>query len=712
MSSGSYRKIPIDDYLYPAIAEVLRPGVMQPPPAPKPGSWWEEDETESARGRRTPIMRSFDARPTEVSLCRELALAGSWPRPIYDVNGYYRALGIGWPFRPTRRELREAYRDCGGPEDEFATYALKRLLDPEVRARYDARPAGQPMDDKYRWIELKRAAARWAAEQTLATGRKHDSAEFVAPDILAKMEAEVLREQTPADEQPSEDPVWEFGYFRWEAVRAIDPARLSQWQAMLMAACWAAGVSGRFAVGVMGDQPHQAARVSHHGHDIAFLDEDTEPTPELAAEVVAHYLTFPLNREFDSPITIDLMNSGSVTKDDELVLRPSASMRSQTPEEESMPEEEAELDFATGGLQAAEFAKAAAAARKAQYGQSYITSYLAEDGDKVIVRFLTDEPDLIETPQHSFVQTKPPPRDKPADKGWPESLSAVCRYLPVGPDRHPAFSDCFICDVMRDDKGKKLWPTTRLWGLAALREEVLGTEEMVKAGQIQPQQLNSVVSYRDKTEEMDELDANGKPTGRKVQRKIIVIVNMAQSNFWSPLMTNKIYFKTIVDRDYLVVRKGARQQGGGKRGGKVAYEFVPLPPTYVPHPETGQPVQLDLRDPKLAAAYEGHGMNLAKLRKHVSRLASDRFYHRFFDTRYEVPYSEDEDSSAPGGSSQPSPASQAAAQQAGQVLTSEPTSGPTAEQLAAMRADLLAENPVVAPPSNGAAQGQPVVAPL
>jgi hypothetical protein len=354
------------------------------------------------------------------------------------------------------------------------------------------------------------------------------------------------------------------------------------------------------------------------------------------------------------------------------------------------------LDFTSGGLQAAEYAKAAAAARKAQFGQNYLTQHLKDDGDQVVIRLLIDEPQWIETLQHGMVPTKGAPKDKPADKGWPDTLSAVCRYTPVGKDRHKAYGDCYICDFMKDDKGKKMFAGTRMWTLAALREQVIGTQEMVDAGQIQPHMVGQPVSYRDKVEEVDELDKEGKPTGNKVMRKQIVIVNMAQSNFFSPLLTNRQFFGTVVDRDYLVVRKGAAKTQ------KVQYEFVALNPVYVKHPETGEAVIFDLRDPKLAATYEGHGMDLAKLRKHVSRLCSTDFYNRFFDPRVEVPYATNDDDDRSSA-----PAAPSAAQQSGQSSTSEPKSGPTAEQLARMRAGLLADNPP--PNGTGAQDTSPVV---
>jgi hypothetical protein len=700
MAGGTYRKIDPTPYLTPEIREGLgagRQAVLQPAPS------WAEDE-ERYQVTRTSIFRKWNFRPTQVSTCRELVAGDFWPGLIYDVNGYYRALGIGWPFRPTKRQLMEAYRDLNVEADayEFATYAFKRLINPEFRARYDERPDGAPMDDKYRWAELKRKAADWASDESRRTGRVISAADFVPADIRAKMEADVRREHEgdvpPSKAQLRKVAGWGFGYYIWDAFRR-DEVVLQRWQRVLLEACWEQGVSGRFAVGVLGGQEHQAARCRHDGEDVLFYHEDLDEQllSDLAATVVASFLTTPMNQRLDAPITFNLDSSGQSTRDEITILSPlSAEAHSTTPEEFPMADDE-DLDFASGGLQAAEYAKAAAAARRALYGNAYITQFLQDDGDNVRVRFLTDEPHLIETLQHGMVKTKPAPKDKPADRGWPETLSAVCRHTPVGPDRHPAFPDCYICDNIRDEKGKKSFAGTRLWGLAVIREPVIGTAEMVTAGQIQPHQVNQEVSYRDKTEEVDELDADNKPTGKKVQRKVIVIVNMAQANFWSPLMTNRVFFGTIVDRDYLVVRKGA------KKTQKVQYEFVALNPVYVKHPESGQVVIFDLRDPKLAAVYEGQGMDLTKLRKHVARLASKKFYDRFFDPRVEVPWSEEEETSTPSPD-----AATVAAQAAGHSAVAEPSSGPTADQLARMRASLLEGNP---PPDSGQA-GPQVVSPL
>jgi hypothetical protein len=341
------------------------------------------------------------------------------------------------------------------------------------------------------------------------------------------------------------------------------------------------------------------------------------------------------------------------------------------------------LDFATGGQQAADADKAEKAARRSRWSRTFLTSILQDDGDTVILRFLDDEPAWIETKQHAMVKTKAAPKDKPAERDWQDKMSAVCRYTPVGKgaDRRPAYNDCYICDVMTDEKGKKYFPAQRMWVRAAVREPVLGTEEMVKAGQIPAHMVGQAISYRDAADEVDEINEKNEPTGKKRMKKRIVIVNMAQSNFFSPLLTYKGFYQTVVDRDYAVVRKGEK----GAR--KPVYEFAPLNPTHVLHPETGEDVIFDLRDPKLAAVYEGHGMSYEDLANYVQSRCSEEFYHRYFDPRYEVSWlSSDDDDSSPS-------TEQSAEVAAGQSSVAEPNSGPTKDQVAAMRARLIKDNP-------------------
>lgn len=687
--TGTYRSLDISDILaeMPEVAKIVRPRYVV------------DDED------RAPHIFRASYLPEAASSTRELALRTD--APIWDVNGYYRAIGITWPYRPTKREMRLSYQATGGPDKEYATSAFKRLLDSEFREGYDARPLGRPVDDKYRWLELRRRAALWAAAETARTGRIHSERDFIGEDLAKRIETDATHEAADhgrvVEVQPDDvDDSWGYGYYLWGS-RKRDERTLSEWQSMMLEALWANRLRVRLAVGYVGHRSEPAVRAQHQQLNIVFLHEHQKPTRELAELVARSFVTTPADQALREPLFFTLngytpetrvSNSTPVIRDAESITRKYAEKALQLNEEPPMTEPE--LDFTSGGLQAAQIAKAEAAARKSRYQRNYITTYLADDGDYVYARFLVDEPQWIETKQHGQLKTKAAPKDKPADKNWPDAMSAVCRYTPVGPDRHPAYSECYACDSMVDEKGKKVFAGTRLWTLAALREPVLGTQEMVEQGIIQPHLVGQIVDYKDKTEEVDEI-VDGKPTGKKVHRKQIVIVNMAQSNFFSPLLTIKEFFGTVLDRDFKIVRKGV------KRAQKVQYEFVAGNPTYVKDPETGQPVVFDLRNPKHAAVYEGHGMTLADLRKHIAEQCSKAHYDRFFDPRVEVSWSDgrgndNEDSSAA------TPQQPSEAQQSGQSLTQEPAGGPSADALAAMRAKLLEGNPQ---PGTGATDGNP-----
>lgn len=643
--------------------------------------------------------------PAVTSTSRELACVTD--APIWDVNGYYRAVGVRYPYRVTRRRLREAYQACHGQFDTWATYAFKRLLDPAFRAMYDRRELGQPVHDDYLQLVLNRLAAEWAAEQTALTGEVHTAQDFFGTPEEEPVEAE--GQPVAADAAPAElivDHDWGYGYWLWGS-RKRDEPMLSVWQSMLCDVLWTKRLRVPLGVGYVGHRPEPSVRVHYESTDIVFLHENQPPTRELAEKVASTFLTTSPRTPLTEPIYITL--NGYEPKTHTLSNTPiirSAEYFQNNPAEKAYHPSEKEphrmtgmLDFATGGENAALIAKAEAAARKAKYNRSFLTSHLADDGDSVYGRFLTDEPQWIETKQHAMVPTKSAPKDKPADKNWPSQMSAVCRYTPVGPDRHPAYSDCYICDAMRDSKGKSYFPGTRLWTLLALREPVLGTQEMASRGEIRPEMVGKIVSFRDKTEEVDEL-VDGKPTGKKTQRKQIVIVNMAQKNFFSPLLTLKSFYQTVLDRDFKIVRKGVKNQQ------QVQYEFIAMDPVYVKHPESGEPVVFDLRDPKLAAVYEGHGMNLDDLRKYIFEQSSKEHYDRFFDPRVEVSWNRDgdDDDSDDSGSSAPAQSPQQGS------ATSEPTGGgPTAEQLAELRAQMLASNP---PPAEASSDTPVFVAPV
>lgn len=350
-------------------------------------------------------------------------------------------------------------------------------------------------------------------------------------------------------------------------------------------------------------------------------------------------------------------------------------------------DDDIDFDFSSGGLAAQEQAKAEREARKAARGtRTYLTSILNEDGATCLVRFVTDEPPggpngaNIYVNQH-YVPTKGAPKGKPKESDWPDRAGAVCRYTKVGPknNQRSAYNDCYICDIMRDNKGKKYSNGQRGWAIAVIRKEVVGTQEMVDAGRIHESQIGQRLIL-DQMDLVDEMDAKGNTTGNKVWKKRYVIVNQRIDNFFSTLITSGVYNKTILDRDYRITRKGAKGQRGTQ------FVVNALDPYEVTVLRDGEPVVIryDLREPEIAALYADSGVDRQSLLKMVSRKLSDSFYNRFFDPRVEVSWNDgrDDDEADSGPATPPPPTPQ---QQAGQSISQEPTEGVTADALAAMR---------------------------
>lgn len=362
------------------------------------------------------------------------------------------------------------------------------------------------------------------------------------------------------------------------------------------------------------------------------------------------------------------------------------------------------LDFASGASEAEQFTKDEKAARDAARGRTKYFS-LKEDGDTAIIRFLFEANQMgkdrtrpigpdnphdpatgwIMTKQHSFVDTKPAPKDKPEGSTWPDSVGAICRKTPIGADKHPAYPNCYICENVKNDRGKLHFPSVQMWAGAVLREEVIGTQAMADEGRIDPTQIGHKLIL-DQGDWVDEVDDKGAMTGRKVWRKRYTIVNMPMSTFFSPLTTMADFHGTILDRDYLIRRKGA------PKAQKVEYVPVAFDPYQVTVIRDGQPVVItyDLREPEIAALYADSGVTRTDLIKIVNRRVSDAYYNRYFDPRVEVSWKdmspEEHEEAAKGApDAPPPPPTPSPQQQAGQVLTQPPTEGPTADAIAAMR---------------------------
>lgn len=169
--------------------------------------WWSTDNTVAVRGS-----------------------GFSW-----DVRGYYRSLGVSFPYTSaTRADLSKGYMAVDGQGSHWVTYCLKQLLDPAVRARYDACDLGEIFEDEYtavdrRNAELDRRGARGdSIQDTAGEGDAEDS----PTGMLDNDPAEGEDDHTPS---AKDDDHYPYGVFVVGSVEAdeIDIRDLLLWQTLI-----------------------------------------------------------------------------------------------------------------------------------------------------------------------------------------------------------------------------------------------------------------------------------------------------------------------------------------------------------------------------------------------------------------------------------------------------------------------------------------------
>lgn len=263
--------------------------------------------------------------------------------------------------------------------------------------------------------------------------------------------------------------------------------------------------------------------------------------------------------------------------------------------------------FTKGGEAAEEAAKAASG------GGFRKTHYLnIDDGEQVFLRYITDSPDWISVKQHNGALTK----NKPAgiEGNWPKQMNAVCRYDPAFAGM---YSDCYICDAkVENGWGKVSKPQVRVWALAVLREEVIGTQEMADAGEIEPDKVGRRIGLRDATREVEIKD--GDDNVKTVIEPALIVVNQPVGNYFGALQSAYNVYGSISDRDFSVQRKG--------EGKDSEYYHHPLDVTPNLKPGTE-------RWARYPAAVEEQGLALEEL---VAYRASDEYYGDLFDPSKET----------------------------------------------------------------------------
>lgn len=307
--------------------------------------------------------------------------------------------------------------------------------------------------------------------------------------------------------------------------------------------------------------------------------------------------------------------------------------------------------FGRGGESAVEAEEALSASRGGNFRKIHYLPKIGK-GKSIFIRYILDSHEWYYANAHPAVPTKNQPANWPEGRSYPKSMPAVCRYDKTWKG---IYHDCYICDAKLINEWKRPCnPVLRVWTLAVVREEVLGTQEMVQANQIPAEMVGKRVGFKDATREVDEVDAEGKPTGKQVVEPAIIVVNQAMPNFFSGLQSMYGIFGTLCDRDYVLLQKD--------EGKDVDYQHIHLDPS--PNHKPGTPSW-----DRYTQAVKDQGISIEAI---LIDRSSDEFFATFFDPSKEPTIKGKKGESTSSG---PSVQQQAAA----------PSNDTNAEALKAMR---------------------------
>lgn len=233
----------------------------------------------------------------EFSSCTDLALRRTVL--IWDVNRYYRDLGIEAPFLPSRPEIRRAFREgARGPRE---TFCFKQLMNSDTRKRYDAAPWGSKFMDEFVWQEQKERVLAEMLKRRMDVEDK-DLVKRVFTTLGIPVETpdtpengkttDILDNDSKEDkdtDEPSKAPaIYAFAYYLWKTTeRQQDRTLLALWQPLVIRALSDLGVTMRVSLGLMGRTPHEWSTGTVGRRTVAYLNRSTEPSGEVAAKVAA-----------------------------------------------------------------------------------------------------------------------------------------------------------------------------------------------------------------------------------------------------------------------------------------------------------------------------------------------------------------------------------------------------------------------------------------
>lgn len=233
-----------------------------------------------------PYLVGYGPADFSTSLALEL-----YPSIIWDVNGYYRDLGVG--VKANKRQLKEAYQRLEGWNSRRLTMILNILLNPKRRLLYDL----APFDSMYVDAEVDEFLRRQAVE---AAAEKRRNGEEIDPDEMQKkyesvsQSAEEMQDEAIRQMQRdaySELGSWSFYLWRTENRDIRQLSRLAEWRGLLakhLNERWE-GAPIRIGVGFFaGDEDAAVAVVGLRA--VVFLNEKTDPTDVVACMAVVELL--------------------------------------------------------------------------------------------------------------------------------------------------------------------------------------------------------------------------------------------------------------------------------------------------------------------------------------------------------------------------------------------------------------------------------------
>lgn len=194
---------------------------------------------------------------------------------VWDVNGYYAALGV--PTTASTREIRLAYLALDGPNSARLTEMFLVLISPALRARYDAMPLGT------RWLDEEHRRLRKIADRAARLRGEIPDDQWTDTPIrpLDNPPPWGEDERTPArgfDQGPYPFTILLRG------TSVYSPWTLEQWQGLLIAAVRRSGGPAQIGLGVIAGEQWEAGEI--HGLPFLFIGNALRPDPSEADRMV------------------------------------------------------------------------------------------------------------------------------------------------------------------------------------------------------------------------------------------------------------------------------------------------------------------------------------------------------------------------------------------------------------------------------------------